>query len=282
MDAIISCFQHKSYKILYAPNGELGYQIAKKELPDLIIMDWAMPVLNGIDATLKLKAKKATKWIPIVMATGVMTDPEDLKEALEAGAVDYIRKPFDPLELTSRVHAALVLSQSFREIFEQKREIEELFQKEKVLLQEQLDHKERSLGIQALHAQEKVNIFKEINYELKKLGRELDLSGVKTFNKLLKKTAAASQDHEHNSNFLFHFENVHPRFIERLQHRLSGDLTSNEQKLCAYIKVGMSNKEIAHMAGVELGTVKSNINRLKKKFGLSGDTNIRTFMNNVN
>lgn len=279
LETFINCFQG-DYRILYAPNGEIGYNIALKELPNLIIMDWAMPVMNGIDTTLKLKATKATKNIPVVMATGVMTDTKDLKQALEAGAIDYVRKPFDPLELTSRVNAALIINKSFNEISKQKNEIEKLFEKEKILMQQQLDHKERELSTQALQSQEKIQLLQEIREGLKKLKKEANLANSDTFKQLFRNTKEALENGKNSHDFLFHFENVHPNFFEKLKKLAYPDMTSNELKIAAYIKIGMNNKEIAQMSGIEVGTVKSNINRLKKKLNLGPKDNIRKFINN--
>jgi Response regulator containing a CheY-like receiver domain and an HD-GYP domain len=79
-----------SYKFLQTLNGEVACKVAEKRLPDLIIMDWEMPVMNGYDALLHLKKNPATADIPIVMATG-RSSGGDLERALNAGAADYIR-----------------------------------------------------------------------------------------------------------------------------------------------------------------------------------------------
>ncbi len=102
--------------ILKAPNGKIACTLAEKKLPDLIIMDWEMPEMDGIETLKYLKNIEATKDIPVIMCTGKMTTSEHLKTALEAGAVDYIRKPVDKTELSARVYSMLKLSESYREI----------------------------------------------------------------------------------------------------------------------------------------------------------------------
>ena len=104
------------YTILKAPNGKIACKLAEKKLPDLIITDWEMPEMDGIETIRYLKAKQTTKDIPIIMATGVMTSVKNLETALEAGAIDYIRKPIDKIELTARVNSSLKLSESYKEI----------------------------------------------------------------------------------------------------------------------------------------------------------------------
>lgn len=105
------------YQVLQATNGKIACQVAKKVLPDLIIMDWEMPVMNGIEAIKELKNDEQTKNIPVIMATA-LTASEKLQEALETGAVDYIRKPVEKVELIARIDSILKLSKSYKEIKE--------------------------------------------------------------------------------------------------------------------------------------------------------------------
>ncbi|MEN7548633.1 hybrid sensor histidine kinase/response regulator [Rapidithrix thailandica] len=109
-------------EIFLATNGKEACEVALRELPDIIVMDWEMPVMKGIEAVRVLKAEPRTKDIPIIMATG-LKESENLKEALDAGATDYVRKPIDKQELLARVNSALRLYDSYKEINRQKEEI---------------------------------------------------------------------------------------------------------------------------------------------------------------
>jgi two-component system, sensor histidine kinase and response regulator len=97
----------KSFNFFMALNGKIAYSIAEKKIPDLIITDWEMPVMDGIEFIKYLKSNKQTSDIPVIMCTGVMTQTENLETALNAGAVDYIRKPVEKHELIARVHSML-------------------------------------------------------------------------------------------------------------------------------------------------------------------------------
>ncbi len=121
----------KSFTFFQALNGKIACSIAEKKLPDLIITDWDMPVMDGIMLIKHLKAIESTKDIPVIMCTGVMTKTENLKTALDAGAIDYIRKPVEKVELIARVHSMLKLSDSMKKnkeqniaLIQQKEEIE--------------------------------------------------------------------------------------------------------------------------------------------------------------
>ncbi len=107
------------FTFFQALNGKIACAIAEKKLPDLIITDWDMPEMDGIMLIKHLKSTESTKDIPIIMCTGVMTKTENLKTALDAGAIDYIRKPIEKLELIARVHSMLKLSDSMKKIKEQ-------------------------------------------------------------------------------------------------------------------------------------------------------------------
>ena len=104
------------YDLLQANNGLFALEIAKAELPDIIITDWEMPNLNGIELINKLKSIPATQDIPVIICSGVMISSDHLKTALEAGAADFIRKPVDAIELVARTRSMLELGRSYKEI----------------------------------------------------------------------------------------------------------------------------------------------------------------------
>ena len=111
---------------MVAKDGESAYRMALKEDPDIIVMDWSMPIMNGLESTLLLKADERTKDIPIILTTGMMTQSSDLRVALEAGAMDYLQKPFDEIELTARVKSAIKASRTYREVKDKNEQIKRI------------------------------------------------------------------------------------------------------------------------------------------------------------
>ncbi len=109
--------------ILTTNNGQEACRIAAEKVPDLIITDWEMPEMDGIATIKALKADLATREIPVIMCTGKMTKSDNLNTALKAGAVDFIRKPVDKIELIARVNSMLSLSESYQKIKAQVAEI---------------------------------------------------------------------------------------------------------------------------------------------------------------
>jgi len=93
----------KSYHVLIAENGKEGIEISKKNLPDLILSDIMMPVMNGIEMCSILQKNRKTSHIPIVLLTAKNTTKTKLK-GLKSGAIEYIQKPFNFHELLLKVN----------------------------------------------------------------------------------------------------------------------------------------------------------------------------------
>lgn len=99
----------EGYRVFSADNGPKARAIAEKEKPDLILLDIEMPGENGFDVIKKLKDSSETNAIPVIFLTGVIEVDSKLK-GFDLGAVDYITKPFHPLEVLARVRIHLKLS----------------------------------------------------------------------------------------------------------------------------------------------------------------------------
>lgn len=125
LNVITKTLKERNFKILQALNGAMGIMVARKFLPDIIITDWEMPEMNGIEAIQLLKNDENTRDIPIIMCTGIMTSSENLDTALNAGATDYIRKPVEPLELIARINSSLNIARGIKEIKLRNQQIEE-------------------------------------------------------------------------------------------------------------------------------------------------------------
>jgi DNA-binding response OmpR family regulator len=92
--------------VLQARDGEEALRLALENTPDLAVLDVMMPKMDGFEVTRRLRAEEATKRMPIIMLTARAQD-SDVEEGFDAGANDYLRKPFSPQELRARVQAIL-------------------------------------------------------------------------------------------------------------------------------------------------------------------------------
>ena len=96
----------EGYKVLVSSNGEEALSEIKKEEPDIVLLDWMLPDLSGLDICKLLKKDEKFKHIPIIMLTAKGQE-EDKVAALNAGADDYITKPFGNAEMIARINALL-------------------------------------------------------------------------------------------------------------------------------------------------------------------------------
>lgn len=94
------------YNPLRAISAEHAEKLIGEALPDIILLDWMLPGMSGIDFAKKLRSNALTKAIPIIMLTA-RSDELDKVKGLEVGADDYITKPFSPRELNARIKAVL-------------------------------------------------------------------------------------------------------------------------------------------------------------------------------
>lgn len=94
------------FEVQLADTAEQAQRLIQQALPDLIILDWMLPGMAGIHYAKELRAESRTRHIPIIMLTAKGAE-EDRVSGLEAGADDYITKPFSPKELRARINAVL-------------------------------------------------------------------------------------------------------------------------------------------------------------------------------
>ncbi len=94
------------HTVMRAADAEIALRIVRDALPDLVLLDWMLPGISGIELARRLRAEERTRAIPIIMLTA-RSDEQDKVSGLEIGADDYITKPFSPRELVARIKAVL-------------------------------------------------------------------------------------------------------------------------------------------------------------------------------
>ncbi|QGG46930.1 PP2C family protein-serine/threonine phosphatase [Heliorestis convoluta] len=111
------------YQVLTAINGEQALEVIEETLPDLILLDVMMPGMNGFEVCAKLKEDPHTQLIPVVLVTA-LHEVEDRIKGIEAGADDFISKPFNRVELLTRVKSLLRIRRLYRQLEKSYQEIE--------------------------------------------------------------------------------------------------------------------------------------------------------------
>ncbi len=94
------------YEVVVARDGEQALRLAQERHPDLAVLDWMMPKSSGLEVLRAIRADADTADIPVVLLTA-RAAASDVQEGIDAGADDYIAKPFSPQELAARVQAIL-------------------------------------------------------------------------------------------------------------------------------------------------------------------------------
>jgi two-component system phosphate regulon response regulator PhoB len=105
-EMIAVALQMAGYRCLEAENAQAAHAIVVDHQPDIILLDWMMPDVSGIELARRLKRETAYADIPIIMLTA-RSEEDNKIQGLEAGADDYITKPFSPRELIARLKAVL-------------------------------------------------------------------------------------------------------------------------------------------------------------------------------
>jgi two-component system phosphate regulon response regulator PhoB len=98
--------KHAGFAVVPVGSAEAAATAMRGELPDLVILDWMLPTQSGVSLAKKIRADERTRDLPIILLTARVHE-EDKVQGLEAGADDYVTKPFSPKELVARVRALL-------------------------------------------------------------------------------------------------------------------------------------------------------------------------------
>jgi len=260
IDSIIGVLgeTNPNYKFYFANSGVQGIIAAERHHPEIIITDWEMSGLSGIETIIRLKKSEITKNIPIIMLSGKMTSSENLQEALNAGAIDFIRKPIDPIELTARVNSMLLLASYYRQIISQKNQ--ELTSTTINLVKK---NEERIALIKTIK-----EIELEFGEENEKLAEKL---------KTIYQRISFDVENDAWAQFETYFKNTHPTFMSNLLEK-HADLLPAELKIAILVSLNMSIKEIAAIAYMTDDSVKTSRSRLRKKMELNRNENLTTYL----
>jgi len=258
LESIVKCYieSREPFDLFQALNGEMAFEVARKVVPDLVLTDWEMPVMDGLQLVAKMQATEALRDIPVIMVSGCMLSPSDLRTAMSVGAVDYIRKPIEKTELLARTKTMLRISAANKTIRKQ----------EEDRLQAELDRSKKELAIAALHLANYQKRNEELLLEMKSLIPYINKEGMEIIRNII-----VNNKSNYESDFLDVFEaqfrDVHAGFYEQLNN-LHPELTPTEKKICTFLKMNLNTKEIAALLLSTPSTVEVTRSRIRKKIGL--------------
>lgn len=259
------------YALLCANNGKTGVEIALNELPDIIIMDWEMPEMDGITAIKQLKKHDTTKYIPVILSTGIRISTTDLKTAFDAGASDFIRKPLEKTEFVARVSSHLQMSDYIKTIKKQQETITQN-------TIDNLNEKIETLTSKSESDFASISFFNNVlNSLLIKLNKIKKCESDELEDQIdsvlcqVKQSIKSISLHVNNQN------SPNETFIKSVLNRHK-NLTPQEIQLCYMLKNKLSTKDIASITFREESSVKVSRSRLRKKLKLNETENLTTYL----
>jgi DNA-binding response OmpR family regulator len=250
-------------RILYANNGMAALKVLAKEQPDLIITDWDMPQLNGIELIKKIREQAELADIPIIMVTAFQQAPEHLSEALLTGATDFIRKPIDPTELHARVQSALRLLVLHRDLAAEQQKL----------------IREKTEALENINAQvmRKNRLIKELKRQAEDVSTLLNGQLMPHITNLIKVVNKELKMKEDLQTIDSQIRELHPVFWKKLSDKFP-QLSRNEKYLCVHIYHGRTTQETADFLSISVRSVEMARYRLRKKLGLSQEQDMTEFL----
>ena len=241
-------------EIITAENGEVAYRLAIEQSPDIILMDWEMPVMNGIESLKLLKKNEVTKDIPVIIVTGNYIETQSLQEAFSEGAIDFIKKPIERIELIARVKSVLGFVKYYRIAMQQS---------------------QRELSTSLLQQTRLTGFYNQISQKLSLLSQEFP-STTKVVEELNSSIAVQLVD-EAWKNFEVSFAAVNVDFYKQLS-TAHPYLTPSEIKLCTLLRLNMDSKEIAAFLHQEETSIRVSRSRLRKKIGINTEDSLTNYL----
>lgn len=244
------------YRTDIAFNGIEALDKVKTFSPDIVLLDWDMPAKNGYEVLLEIKGNEETRHIQIIMMTGMMTDRENMLKAYEQGVTDFIRKPFDGLELKARVNSVMKLVNFFKQ---------------------QIDASNKELMKLSLQLSENTTLFEKMLEEISDISADFPENAMKEKINTIQQSFRCKVTESTWKQFEEHFLSVHPGYFSRLIDK-HPDLTKAEIKLCALLSLNLDTKEIAAILSQEYDSVRVSRTRLRKKLNLETEEKLPNYL----
>ena len=174
-----------AYIVLEAADGKEGLEVAKKEVPDLVICDVMMPVMDGLEFTEQLKTNTATSHIPVIMLTA-KNQEEHRAEGYEHGADSYITKPFHSKVLLARIENLLKQRKLLKHLFQGSKEAEQ------EIAESHLEDRDKQF-LKQLHSIIQKNL-SDSEFGVEDIGKQIGLSRVQLYRKVKAMTGSSVVD----------------------------------------------------------------------------------------
>jgi len=274
---IVEAYPEYEYEIFGITKPTEALKILEKETVHLIITDWDMPEIDGIAFIKMVRNLNKSKHTPIIMCTGIMTSSKNFKEALEAGANDFIRKPVDEIELLARINAMLKYHASLNEINRvkelQHKAEKDALERQNYIMNIEKKNKENELTAKAIFLMQTKELLQELSTEIYDI---LDRCPNGNTCELCTNLKLKQQ----NTTFIElenHVQLTQNKFYYKLCQK-HPDITVNEKRLCALIYLDFNTKQISQTLNRPPATIDIARYRLKKKLGLDKSQSLTEYL----
>ncbi len=260
------CENIPSMQVFVAVDGLQALEILKKRQVDIILLDWEMPRMTGIELLGQMQQNELLKGIPTIMYTGAMTSADYLSQALALGAWDFLRKPTDPTELLARLAAVMRQKDA-----EQARKAAELalISAKNEYLQQEVTQARQELRANLLRLATKNAFLTEISdYCLQPSAKLPQVS---------RKISQHLVQQDYWEDFLSKFSRIDGQFIKQMQAKCDG-ISPAELRMAALIRFGISAKDAASLLNISEDGVKKSRYRLRKRLELGSDDNLDLYL----
>ena len=268
-----------NYEVVSESNPLNAIKMIQTTQPDLVILDWLMPQMEGIEVLRNIKSTLEIKEIPVIISSGIRTQSSNLQTALSVGAIDFLKKPIDEIELEARVASAIKLYDYLRNTQKMQQEIHakemQIEQNKALSYQNELNKKNREMLVSAVtifQNKKLVSILKsEIFDEISELSEEHKSLVVKVLDRYENISSSINWD-----MFEKRFTELNREFYNKLNVQFP-DLSTGEQRLCAFFKLGLSTKEIAIINYSSYEAIRKAIYRIRKKLNQNEKIDLNLF-----
>lgn len=242
----------ESLTVITHNDGKGALELIDQFRPSLILTDWDMPGKGGLELIVELQSNDEFSAIPVIVMTGKYTSSNNLRMALEKGASDFISKPLNEIELVARVKSALKTYRYFRE--------------KEALMLESIERKEKEVNVYHANIIRNKKLLESIKKDLKSLFPDAS----QTQKAVIQLIERYERQNNHVNSEINEqaFTELSSEFAIKLK-QLCPTLTKGELKLCIFIRMGYSYKEISNLLYMGYEAVRKAIFRIKQKLQLT-------------
>ncbi len=285
----------QGYEFMEASDGDEASQLLTRQVPDVILLDWQMPKMNGLELLKEIDQQFDIKGTPVIMITG-MQQEEVRKQAFDHGSVDFLSKPVDQTDLQVRVKRAMESSEAYMGLKSKIGKVNELNKKVEIQkseiakLQQIVGSAEGNLSEASQLASMQLIAYESDHQSIQNQLRDL-LTLIESLVthaesdshlrakalELQSRMSELSRQDIGWKGMQVYAQKVFPGLLPKLQLKYPG-LTVQDIKHCIYVKMGMNTATVSEMLGVSEKSITVIRDRIRSKFDLQLDDSLTEYI----